>query len=164
MLHVGRVGCLFTAKKQSSSRAFQGSLSPSLPQLLHLQLNPPVKRGIASPPVALSRVLSFPVQSCKWGKPHSASASAPKKTSRLLITKKCLLNPRPPCNCAVQPVKIKNCLLLVYSACLPLIPHAFLTSSNSVPDFLFSLFHPPTSTPIFLFVRKDLWLRQKHGT
>lgn len=118
-----------------------------------------------SPYVAVSRVLFFPHLELKMGgKPRSASASATRKTSRLLMPKKCLLNPRQPCNCAVQPVKIRNCLLLVYSACLPLIPHAFLTSSKSARTFCFLCLILPLPLHLFLFVRNDVWLRQKHGT
>lgn len=57
----------------------------------------------------------------------AAALTVSKKTSRLLMPNECLLKPRQPYNCAVQPVKIWNCLL---SACLPLFQHAFLNSSE----------------------------------
>lgn len=88
-------------------------------------------------------------------KPCSASAIGSKENKQA-PNATCLLNPKQPFNCAVQPVKIRNCLLLVYLACLPLFfPHAFLNSSKWGWTLCFLFCSPPP--PLSFCLWEMMW-------
>lgn len=159
MLHAGRVGCLFTAKKLPPFRAFQESLYRSLPRLLRpppeLNPHPPglssiqPEKAAETPKERCRRVLLLQPCSCvltflrielkNRAGALGTSALAARKTSQLLMPNKCLLKPRGPRNCTVQ-----NKKLFVAALCrLP--PSSFSTCSLKLSlDFL--SVSPPSSS------------------
>lgn len=102
--------------REDSKRGREGILSSFSPS--------PWQRSLLPPPYC--RLLCLKLKTERVGRgiggALGASASATTKTRRLLMPKKCLLNPRQPCNCAAERVKIRNCLLLGFFHPASLLP------------------------------------------